>query len=218
MSGRLFNPWKQFAPDNDSGNYAPPGVFIVAGLGNPGSKYDKTRHNIGFTILDLWATQASVDFIFKREWKTLFAELKLDGQRVILLKPETFMNASGESLRAVQDWFKVEPDHIMVLVDDTALPTGQIRFRAKGSSGGHNGLKSVINHIGTEQFARGRVGVGEKPHPGGDLAGHVLGQFAPDEWKLMTETVIPEVIAGVKTWIRQGIVETMNQHNKSKKD
>ncbi|MDZ4743449.1 MAG: aminoacyl-tRNA hydrolase [Verrucomicrobiota bacterium] len=216
MFGQLFNPWKRLAPDNDSDKDSLRGVHIIAGLGNPGSKYEKTRHNIGFTVLDQWTHQESVKFTEKREWKTLFAELRYDGQRVILLKPLTFMNNSGESLHAVQKWFKVRPEHIMVLVDDTALPPGQIRFRSKGSSGGHNGLKSIIQHVGTEQFARGRIGIGNKPHPQADLADFVLGQFAPDEIELMTQKVIPDVIAGVKMWIGQGIEKTMNQYNQSK--
>lgn len=216
MLGQLFNPWKRLAPGNDSDKTPSTGVFIIAGLGNPGSKYEKTRHNIGFSILDQWATQESVKFTEKREWKTLFAEFKLVGQRIILLKPLTFMNNSGESLLAVQKWFKVQSDHIMVLMDDTALPPGQIRFRAKGSSGGHNGLKSIIQHLGTEQFARGRIGVGNKPHPQSDLSDHVLGQFTTEEISIMEKNTIPDVISGVKMWITQGIEKTMNQYNQSK--
>lgn len=218
MSGRLFNPWKNSEPDSDSGSATPPGVWIVAGLGNPGSKYERTRHNVGFAVLDAWASRESVRFSEKREWKCHCAEFRTDGQRVILIKPQTYMNASGESLRAACDWFKAGPDQVMILVDDTALPSGHIRFRAQGSSGGHNGLKSVIAHLGTEQFARGRIGVGEKPHPEADLSSHVLGVFTPEEWTEMVGQTIPDVIAGVELWMRQGIVITMNQYNNRKKD
>lgn len=213
MLGKLLKKWTRKNPGSDSGEDHCRQTWLVAGLGNPGKKYEATRHNVGFLILDAWAKSADVAFKENKQWKCLVAEIRKDQKRIILLKPLTYMNASGQALQKAVSWYKAEPSKIMVILDDIALDTGKIRFRGKGSSGGHNGLQSVIDCLGTGEFARGRVGVGAKPHPSAQLADHVLGRLGKDEHLLLEEETIPKVIEAVHLWMEQGIEKTMNQFN-----
>ena len=137
-------------------------MFLIAGLGNPGKEYENTRHNAGFMVLDALADKLGAD-ISEKKHKALCGRAVIGGQKVILLKPQTYMNSSGESIRAAADYYKVDPEDILVVYDDISLAPGQLRIRAKGSAGGHNGIKSIIAHLGTQEFPRVRVGVGEKP-------------------------------------------------------
>lgn len=161
-------------------------MYAIIGLGNPEKKYDKTRHNIGFDVIDELASQMGVQVNTKRH-KALCGVGQIGSEKVILVKPQTYMNLSGESVRAVMDFYKLNPTKdIIVIADDISLPTGKIRIRAKGSAGGHNGLKSIIAHAGTDQFTRIKVGVGANQ---GDLVKHVLGKFSKGERKIVDDAV-----------------------------
>ena len=161
-------------------------MYAIIGLGNPEKKYDKTRHNIGFDVIDELASQMGVQVNTKRH-KALCGVGQIGSEKVILVKPQTYMNLSGESVRAVMDFYKLDPTKdIIVIADDISLPTGKIRIRAKGSAGGHNGLKSIIAHAGTDQFTRIKVGVGATQ---GDLVKHVLGKFSKGERKIVDDAV-----------------------------
>ena len=161
-------------------------MYAIIGLGNPEKKYDKTRHNIGFDVIDELASQMGVQVNTKRH-KALCGVGQIGSEKVILVKPQTYMNLSGESVRAVMDFYKLDPTKdIIVIADDISLPTGKIRIRAKGSAGGHNGLKSIIAHAGTDQFTRIKVGVGANQ---GDLVKHVLGKFPKGERKIVDDAV-----------------------------
>lgn len=161
-------------------------MYAIIGLGNPEKKYDKTRHNIGFDVIDELASQMGVQVNTKRH-KALCGVGQIGSEKVILVKPQTYMNLSGESVRAVMDFYKLDPTKdIIVIADDISLPIGKIRIRAKGSAGGHNGLKSIIAHAGTDQFTRIKVGVGANQ---GDLVKHVLGKFSKGERKIVDDAV-----------------------------
>ena len=186
-------------------------MYIIAGLGNPGRQYENTRHNAGFMALDALADQLGVA-VEERKHKALCGKGVIGGERVLLLKPQTFMNLSGESIRAAADFYKVEPEHIMVIYDDISLNPGQLRIRKKGSAGGHNGIKSIIAHLGTQEFPRVKVGVGEKPK-GYDLADYVLSRFPKDERVLMEEAFERAGEAAV-CMMNDTMEHAMNQFNK----
>ena len=156
--------------------------WLIVGLGNPGREYERTRHNVGYRTAELLAQEAGVK-IDRAKFRSLTRSCTLAGRKVLLLKPETYMNNSGEAVQLAAMFYKVPIDHILVLSDDISLPVGKIRVRAEGSAGGHNGLKSVISHLGSQEFPRIRIGVGAKPHPDYDLADWVLSSFTPQEEK-----------------------------------
>lgn len=161
-------------------------MFIIAGLGNPGKDYKNTRHNIGFDVIDVIAQKYNISVIEKKH-RAIIGKGVINGYKVILVKPQTYMNLSGESIREIMDYYKVDPtEELIVISDDISLNPGNIRIRKKGSAGGHNGLKSIIQHLGTDQFMRVKMGVGEKPGDY-DLADYVLGHFTADERKVMDE-------------------------------
>ena len=163
-------------------------MFVIAGLGNPKKEYDNTRHNIGFAFIDALAEKYSIS-VMDVKHKALTGKGIINGQKVILVKPLTFMNLSGESIRPISDYYKIDTaKELIVISDDISLPPGQIRIRKKGSAGGHNGLKNIIQHLGNEEFQRIRIGVGEKPK-GYDLADYVLGHFSKEEQPLMQEGI-----------------------------
>ncbi len=159
-------------------------MFIIAGLGNPGSRYEHTRHNAGFEALDRLSDRYRIP-VNTKKFQALCGTGAIEGQKALLLKPQTYMNLSGESIRAACDFYKVDPEEgLIVLYDDISLPPGQLRIREKGSAGGHNGIKSIIAHLGTQNFARIKIGVGEKPS-GFDLADYVLSRFDKEAWEQM---------------------------------
>ncbi len=164
---------KEFASSN-----AP--EFLIVGLGNPGDKYEYTRHNVGFLTLDRLSVEESFK-INKIKYKSLLGEVNLNSHRCIVIKPQTFMNNSGEAVREVSAFYKIPPERIIVIFDDISLPCGKIRIRRKGTDGGHNGIKSIIYHLKSDAFPRIKVGVGAKPHPDYDLADWVLSTFKKDE-------------------------------------
>lgn len=163
-----------------------PPEFIIVGLGNPGKQYELTRHNAGFLFADLLADKNCVK-INKIQFKAVTASLTLGGVKCLLMKPQTFMNNSGEAVRQAASFYKIPPERILVVFDDISLPCGRLRIRRKGSDGGHNGIKSIIYHLNSDAFPRVKLGVGEKPHPDYDLADWVLSQFKKDELALLHE-------------------------------
>ena len=163
-----------------------PPEFIIVGLGNPGKQYELTRHNAGFLFADLLADKNGVK-INKIQFKAVTASLTLGGVKCLLMKPQTFMNNSGEAVRQAASFYKIPPERILVVFDDISLPCGRLRIRRKGSDGGHNGIKSIIYHLNSDAFPRVKLGVGEKPHPDYDLADWVLSQFKKDELALLRE-------------------------------
>ena len=186
-------------------------MYIIAGLGNPGREYEMTRHNIGFAAIDYLADQNRVK-VNKLKFKALYGELKLGGGKVYLVKPQTYMNLSGESIGDFSAFFKIPPENIIIINDDIALETGRLRIRAKGSAGGHNGLKSIIYHLRTDAFPRIRMGVGEPGHEDYDLADYVLGRFTKAEIPVMEDAIIRAADAAC-TIIQSGVDIAMNRYN-----
>ena len=191
-------------------------MYVIAGLGNPGKKYAKTRHNVGFDTLDIVADRYRID-ISTEKFKALVGTGVIDGQKVILVKPQTFMNLSGESLRQVCDFYKIDPEEeLIVIYDDISLEVGQLRIRRKGSAGGHNGIKNIIANLGSSVFPRIKVGVGEKPK-GYDLADYVLGKFSKEDRVLMEEGY--DLACEASALIMQGAIDqAMNEYNQKKKE
>lgn len=186
-------------------------MYIIVGLGNPEKKYDNTRHNVGFITIDKIADKYGIDII-EHKFKAMIGRGIIDGQKVVLVKPLTYMNLSGESVREVADYFKVDPQtEVCIIYDDTSMDVGKIRIRKKGSAGGHNGIKSIISHLGSDVFVRVKVGIGEKP-PKFDLADYVLGHFTEDERKVIDDTA-DKVSEAVKLLIAGEPDEAMNRFN-----
>lgn len=189
-------------------------MYIIAGLGNPGSRYEHTRHNAGFEVIDILADRMGI-CVDEKKHKALCGRGALEGQKVILIKPQTFMNLSGESVRAAADFYKVEPENIIIVYDDVSLEPGQLRIRGKGSAGGHNGIKNIISHLGTQEFPRVKVGVGEKPKEM-DLADYVLSRFSKGEQEMMDQA-FREAAQAVSAMVGQGMDAAMNRFNGKKK-
>lgn len=186
-------------------------MYIIAGLGNPGRDYENTRHNIGFEVIDKLADQENIGVLEKKH-KAIIGKGVIAGEKCILAKPQTFMNLSGESVRALLDYYKVdETANLIVISDDISLDVGQLRIRKKGSAGGHNGLKNIIAHLGHDTFMRVKMGVGEKPR-GWDLADYVLGHFSPKEWKVMEEAV-ERAADAIRMMIAEDADAAMNEFN-----
>ena len=185
-------------------------MYIIAGLGNPGKEYENTRHNIGFDVIDRLAEEENIA-VMESKHKALIGKGYVAGQKVILAKPQTFMNLSGESIREAVDYYKIDPEDIIVIYDDISLEPGQLRIRLKGSAGGHNGIKNIIAHLGTQEFPRIKVGVGNKP-PRMDLADYVLGRFPREERGLM-EDAFKEAAEAVEVMIQEGAGTAMNRFN-----
>ena len=186
----------------------------IIGLGNPGMKYAGTRHNIGFDAVTAIADKYNLS-INNKKFKGVYADGHIAGEKVLLVQPQTFMNLSGECVREVADFYKLNPDEIIIICDDINLDVGRLRIRKKGSAGGHNGLKNIIAHLGTEEFPRIRVGVGEKTE-GWDLADYVLARFDKDSEPVIREA-LANAVGAVETWISEGIDAAMNRFNVSAK-
>ena len=189
-------------------------MFVIAGLGNPDRKYENTRHNVGFDFIDALAAKYNIS-VKEKKHKALIGAGYIEGVKVLLVKPQTYMNLSGESLREVMDFYKIDPEEEMLIVfDDISLAPGNIRIRKKGSAGGHNGIKSIIAHTGTQNFTRIKIGVGEKP-AGWDLADYVLGHFSEEDRKLVNAAVSDAVTAAVYI-MQQDTDRAMNEFNAKK--
>lgn len=189
-------------------------MYLIAGLGNPTKEYDKTRHNVGFSVIDVLADRYRID-VSEKKHKALCGRGVIEGQKVLLLKPQTFMNLSGESIRAAADYYKIAPEEMIVIYDDISLDPGQLRIRLKGSAGGHNGIKNIIANLGTQDFPRIKVGVGAKP-PRMDLADYVLSRFGAGEQKLMDEA-FGEAAEAAVMMMTDGAEQAMNHFNAKKK-
>lgn len=187
-------------------------MFVIAGLGNPTSQYEGTRHNVGFDVIDTLADQYNIS-VTERKGKALCGKGIIAGQKVLLMKPQTYMNLSGESIRAIADFYKIDAEtEFLVIFDDVSLDVGQLRIRKKGSAGGHNGIKSIISHLGTSNFMRIKVGVGEKPKEY-DLADYVLGHFTKDEKEVMADGY-KRAVKAVEMLVTGDVEAAMNEYNK----
>lgn len=188
-----------------------PVTWIIVGLGNMGNQYDHTRHNVGFDVIDQLAD--SLDLPVQRlKFKALTNTATLGGEKVLLMKPVTFMNLSGEAVEPAAAFYKVPSDHIIVLSDEVALPPGKLRVRPSGSAGGHNGLKNIIAHLHSDQFPRIRIGVGGKPHPDYDMADWVLGKPQGEDREKIDEAV-KRAAQAVECYIREGPDRAMGKFN-----
>ena len=184
-------------------------MYLIAGLGNPGKDYAQTRHNVGFVALDYLAQCYNIP-VDRLKFKGAFGEGRIAGEKCILLKPHTYMNLSGESVRECADFYKIPPENIIIMYDDVAINVGALRIRPGGSAGGHNGMKSIIYQLNNDQFPRVRFGVGSPEH---DMVNHVLGKFSHEDGVAVTaaikqvEQIVPEII-------RNGVQSAMNKFNK----
>lgn len=183
-------------------------MFLIAGLGNIGRQYEHTRHNVGFDTIDLISDRYNIP-INREKFKGMYGEGNIYGNKVILLKPSTFMNLSGESVREVLNFYKIKNENLIVLYDDISLEVGRIRIRPHGSAGGHNGIKSIISNLGVDVFPRIKIGVGQ---PKGDLVSHVLGRFSKEEQEKLQE-VFKTSVDAVEVIIKNEIEEAMNKFN-----
>lgn len=185
--------------------------FMIVGLGNPGKKYEFTRHNAGFLCLDYFAQEKNVK-IDRLKFKALIGEVRLGGKRCLLMKPQTFMNLSGEAVREAASFYKIAPSNILVLFDDISLDVGKMRIRRKGSDGGHNGIKSIIYQLSADDFPRIKIGVGAKPHPDYDLADWVLTPFSKEQLSALRD-VAEHCCDAIELIVAGSIDEAMNRHN-----
>ncbi len=185
--------------------------WLVVFLGNPGTKYDGTRHNAGFMAADALAKAKSVE-INKAKFKALTAVCQIGGEKVMLMKPQTFMNLSGEAVAEAVNFYKIKPSNVIVVSDEVSLQTGRLRIRRKGSAGGHNGLKNIIAHLGTDEFPRIRMGVGAPPHPDYDMADWVLSVFKNQDAVEIQEAA-RRAAEAVECYITQGPDKAMNLYN-----
>lgn len=198
-------------PEDETDMYQRAETRIIVGLGNPGRQYANTRHNAGWLVIDEIARRSTAPSPRTR-LQAEIAEVRYQGYRVILAKPQTYMNDSGKSVLQLLSWYKVTPERVLVVVDDLDLPFGRLRMRPGGSAGGHNGLKSIFRETGTDEFPRLRVGIGRPSHPSGQAIGHVLGAFSGDE-KHQAEQVFGAAADAVDMWLNDGILTTMNTIN-----
>ena len=185
--------------------------FLIVGLGNPGGKYEITRHNAGFLWADLFAESLNTE-IKRLKYHALTAEVNIDGHRCLLMKPQTFMNNSGEAVSEAAKFYKIPLEKIIVVFDDISLPIGKLRVRRKGSAGGHNGIKSIVAHLGSENFPRVKIGVGAKPHPDYDLANWVLTSFKKEDFPALKEAM-ESACKAVELIVKGETDKAMNQYN-----
>lgn len=183
-------------------------MFLIVGLGNPGEKYDNTRHNIGFEAIDYIAKKYNID-INRKKFKGEYGEGFIGSKKVVLMKPTTYMNLSGECVREIIDFYKLANEDILVIYDDISLDVGRLRIREKGSAGGHNGIKSIIAHLGNDEFSRIKIGVGQ---PKGDLVNHVLGKLSKEENEILQESLEATKLS-VDTILKEDTSSAMNKYN-----
>jgi PTH1 family peptidyl-tRNA hydrolase len=207
-------PAPEVAPSRDGTSLSGPieNLRLIVGLGNPGRKYAGTRHNAGFMAVDQLVRRWEIEWGRKKKFDAQVAQTERRGHRVILCKPETFMNASGEAVRALADYYKAPAAGLLVVVDDADLPVGEIRLRGRGSSGGHHGLESIEQHLGTREFGRLRIGIGRGVTAVREITGHVLAEFSRAERELM-DKVLTQVCGQIECWVDEGISQAMNRFN-----
>lgn len=205
----IFDLFKQIEKKNDvqSGSIS----HLIVGLGNPGEKYEKTRHNIGFLALDYIAEKQNIK-INRSKFKALVCDSDINGKRVLFMKPQTFMNNSGEAVREAVDFYKIPIENVVVIYDDISLQPGKMRIRLKGSDGGHNGIKSIIHHLNSNEFPRVKIGVGAKPNPDYDLADWVLGNIPKNDQEVMM-SCIENTYESVKLMVDGNANKAMEKFN-----
>jgi peptidyl-tRNA hydrolase, PTH1 family len=186
--------------------------YLIVGLGNPGSEYRRTRHNAGFVVAEKLAERWHATWALEKKFNALLARADHKRRRVLLCCPQTYMNASGEAVNAVKEFFRVPPDRLLVVVDDADLPLGRLRLRPEGSSGGHHGLESIERHLGSRDYARLRVGIG-RLEGAREISGHVLGRFGSTEAAL-ADKILSVAADQAETWLEAGIETAMNQFNR----
>ena len=185
--------------------------WLLVCLGNPGDQYENTRHNVGFMVADELAERHNIP-VQRLKFRALTNTVTVGDRKVLLMKPVTYMNLSGEAVHEAAAFYKIPPEHILVISDEVALAPGKLRVRRSGSAGGHNGLKNIIAHLGTDQFPRIRLGVGSKPHPDYDMADWVLGKFQGEDKKAV-EAAVKKAADAAECLIREGVDKAMNQYN-----
>jgi len=187
-------------------------MFLIAGLGNPEKKYDNTRHNIGFEAAKLFAEKENIS-LNKQKFKAIVGEGYIGSEKVIVALPQTYMNLSGESIGEIAAFYKIPNENVIILHDDISLEIGRLRIREKGSAGGHNGLKSIISHLGGDVFCRIKIGVGAPKHQDYDLADFVLGSFSKEERENL-EPVIKDTVSAIECIIKDSVSKAMNRYNR----
>ncbi len=203
----MFNKFRRQTSTSPTG--AP--EYLVVGLGNPGNKYTLTRHNAGFLCLDMLSDKLNFR-IDRLKFKSLICDTNINGHRLIIMKPQTFMNNSGEAVRECASFYKIPAEKVVVIYDDISLDVGKLRIRRKGTDGGHNGIKSIIYHLNSDQFPRIKVGCGKKPHPDFDLADWVLSEFKKDEQKAL-EPALENACKALELLLDNNIEKAMNLYN-----
>lgn len=203
----MFNRFKKQTNSGATGTHE----FLIVGLGNPGNKYTLTRHNAGFLCLDMLSGKQGFR-IDRLKYKSLMADVNIGSHRCIVMKPQTFMNNSGEAVRECAAFYKIPPERVIVIYDDISLDVGKLRIRRKGTDGGHNGIKSIIYHLNSDQFPRIKVGCGKKPHPDYDLADWVLSEFKKDEQKAL-EPALENACKALELLLDNNIEKAMNLYN-----
>jgi len=188
-----------------------PVEWLIVCLGNPGDKYEGTRHNVGFMVADELGNRGNFP-IQRLKYRALTQTATIGGCQALVMKPVTFMNLSGESVGEAARFYKIPADHVLVVSDDVSLPVGKLRIRTGGSAGGHNGLKNIIQHLGTDQFPRVKVGVGQKPHPDYDMADWVLGKFQGEDKKAI-DAAVDRAADAVECYLKEGATKAMNRFN-----
>jgi PTH1 family peptidyl-tRNA hydrolase len=206
----IFDLFKQISTDSDSGSGAI--EYILVGLGNPGKEYERTRHNAGFMAMDYISGRCGAR-IDRAKFSALVGEATINGKRVLLMKPQTYMNSSGEAVSAAAKFYKIAPENIIVISDDVSLDVGRVRVRRKGSHGGQKGLKSIQECLGTEDYQRIKIGVGAKPHPDYDMAAWVLSTFEPKDIEAISENY-PRIYDGLCKMLEGDTEEAMQICNK----
>jgi len=187
-------------------------VYLIAGLGNPGRQYLRTRHNAGFMVVERLGKLWQADWTAEKKFAARVAKVDHDGKRVWLCEPQTYMNASGEAIGPLLDFHKIPNRHVLVVVDDADLALGQLRLRPDGSSGGHHGLESIESHLGTRAYARQRIGIGREAPGARELCDHVLAPFQKEEQELLGK-VLQTACKQIECWLADGIAQAMNRYN-----
>lgn len=206
----IFDLFRKIEKDGGTAAGGAP-AWLIVGLGNPGTEYTVTRHNAGFLFIDHLAGALGTS-VSRARFKALVGEASIGGARVLLMKPQTYMNLSGEAVREAAAFYHIDPDHVIIICDDITLDVGRLRVRGKGSDGGHNGIKSLVKELGTDAFARVRVGVGKKPHPDFDLADWVLSAFTKAEQETL-QKIFPTARRGVELLLAGDLAAAMQTCN-----
>ncbi len=186
-------------------------MYLIAGLGNPGKEYVNTRHNIGFEVVDALCSKHDIK-LNKEKFRAIFGDGRIAGEKVIVAKPQTYMNLSGEAIREIAEWYKIEPENIIIIYDDISLSLGKLRIREKGSAGGHNGIKNIIYQLQTDVFPRIKVGMGMPENPEFDVKDYVLGHISKEETKILIDTAI-RAVSAVEEIIKADPKSAMNKYN-----